>query len=260
MSRYGLDLVQVLLNPCSMRYSNAQDPSINELLRDLFDKMRAQNVVALLPTGLLRKVVDQTPRKKRLGFLGTLMESGYVSELDCMKALTWIGDINDSGFRLSFGELLLARIGGRMNNLYEDFATQIFDQTPTRFQTLTEDVQLHERIRDKVLGSLGFTSTQPGVDRVVECVMHSFTKLLLENGLRTHRGTAAAMIYVATRLRQHYNLPDIPISRELLFELQHLAPQQNRHLSGVLGSEKFASPDSGMGDCTNQSTPESARL
>ena len=256
---YGLDLVRVLLSPCTMRYSNAEDPTVNELLRDLLQKMRVQNIHGPLPPGLLRQIVDQTPKKKRLERLETLLSSGYVGENESREALTWLNDIDDSGFRLSFAELLLSQFNTALHPAYFNMTAYLFNQKSSRFQDFTDEPQLHERLREEVLPRLEITDRRESEDCIVQCVVHVLTKFMLENKMRRDIAPAGLVIYVASRLRQRYQLPDIPVARPLLLELQYVALQQNKHLSGALGSESAGTPDSYMSDSATCLTPESAR-
>ena len=259
MTRYGLDLASVLARPCSMRYSSAQDPSINDLLNVLLRRMRNQNVIGFIRTGLLREMVEDTPRKKLLERLRTLIESGYVCEQDCTEALSWIGDIEESDFRLSFAELLLSRIGPTMDIVHKSLADLFFGQRLPQFHDLTEDVRLHERVRNQVLPALGISSSQKNEECIEQGVMHAFTRLLLEKKISTLDGSASAIIYTASRLRQRYRLSDIPISRELLLELQRPATRTKRRFGNVPRSEATGSPDSIMNDHPDYPTPESTR-
>ena len=246
MMHYGLDLVCVLLTPCRMRYSADGDPSVNKLLETLLQRMKSEGVTGPLKSGLLDYVVQNTPEKKRLERLEILLTSRYVSADECRQALTRL-DEHEEPFQLAFAELLLSQssLPPDTSGAYQEFMNYFFNQKSSRMQDFTDDRHARERFKNDALSELRISPpTLESGDCIVDCVVHVFTKAMLQGEKARNIASAERIIYMASRLREQYQLPDIPVAKHLLLELHYFTQQQNKHLRGVLGSDTSDSADS----------------
>ena len=217
MTQYGLDLVRVLLKPCRLRYSSANDPSIDDLLRNLLKRMRNEGVLDSLERGLLNYVIQDTPRKERLEHLETLLESNYISEDECKEALSQLGQ-HDEPFRLAWAERLFSQSG--LAAQIQDSISHFFNQGSSRMQFLTDDQNTRERFQDYVLDSLSISTPDPQSAKcIVRSVVHVFTKLVLEGKHERELASTEEIISTAACLRRQYELPDTTIANDLLLAL-----------------------------------------
>jgi hypothetical protein len=218
--------------------------------------MRSEGVSGPLKHGLLNHVVQETPKKKRLERLEILLTSGYISEDECREALTRLEE-HDEPFRLAFAELLLAQSGLTHDTpgAYQGFSSYFFNQKSSRMQDLTDDRHARERFKDHTLNNLGISPPSPeSGECIARCVVHVFTKLMLEGKMGRSIASAERIIYLAFRLREQYQLPDIPVAKHLLLELQHITLLYNKHLRGALSSETSdyaESPETVMSDASS---------
>ena len=258
MVKYGLNMVHVLLTPCRLRYSSADDPTVNDLLGLLLSKVRAQGINENLEPGLLRQIMDRTPKKKQLERLQTLLESGYVSMDESREALARLCSVDSETFPVILAELLVAQFDGVLSDIYRDMAAGFLVQGGSRYQEITRDDPIHEVIYHQILDRLLIAppNSRSG-ERVVQSVVHVFTKRLLHSGSEQKIAPASVIIYVATRLRLIYELPDIPIARHMLLELQFVGQQHNRHLRVGLEAHSADSPD--LIEDGPYATPDSTR-
>ena len=258
MTKYGLDLVHVLLKPCTMRYSNAEDLTVNDLLRNLLQKMSDQHVPGYLESGLLRHLSDRTPKKKRLERLDTLLRSRYVSRTECTDALIRLDDEPDEKFRLSLAELLLSQFDPAPDSpwAYQCFMDYFFDLSPSQIKGFAEDENSREEFKEHILTQLGVTPPTESAERIVQCVVHVYTKLLLEDNIPRHIDSADDIVYIASRLRELYGLPDIEVAKHLLLERPSIPPRPVKLLRGARSaptSDYADSPETAMSDVLSYS-------
>lgn len=251
MMRYGLDLVRVLLSPCRMRYSNSDDPSINDLLRKLLARMKADNVTGTMRPGILALLVSQMPKKKSLKRLETLLRSGYVSAHECTEVIPLLIELEEH-VRLPLFELLISQTDlppSRPRDKpweFQDIARCFFpNPRSSKFQDLAGDPHTQESFKHRVLSELQICQPSFEVGEcIVQCVIHVFTKRMLEGEMGRNDASAERIIYIASRLRKTYRLPDIPVAKDLLLELHYVSSQPNKHISAVQRSDASDSSDS----------------
>jgi hypothetical protein len=226
--------------------------------------MRDESVSGTLEPGILRHMLEELPRKKTLKRLETLLKSGYVSGDECREGLTRLYELDES-FRLSLAELLLSQFDlvPDTPSTYQEFTAHFFHQRPSKVQDFADDPHARGRFQDHVLTQLRVSPpTFESGEYIVKCVVHVFTKLMLEGKMGRNITSAERIIYIATRLRQGYQLPDIPVAKHLLLELRYVSSHQNKLLRNVQESEisdSSDSPETSMSDSPFYPTPESTR-
>lgn len=254
LERYGTDLMDVLLSPCKMRHSSQDDPSINNLLLMVLQNMNIQGVQRPLQSTLLRKVVRKTLDQKNLEFLEPLLKQDWVSETESRSLLELLNRLDKDRFRLSVAECLLSQLNLDHGHIFNAVTTVLFHQTPAGFHDITHDDSACEKFQGEVLEHLQ-VSPPMAEERtcIVRCVVHVFTKLMLEEKFGRFGGMSSERtIYIAIRLRERYDLPDVPVARNLLLGLKYVKSRQNKHLARAQQEG-----DSPMSDA--YLTPESTR-
>ena len=229
--KYGLDLVHVLLKPCTMRYSSAEDPTTNDLLRDLLRKMKDQHVSGYLEPGLLRHVLERTPKKKRLERLEILVSFGRVSETECREALTRLSNEPDDTLQLSLAEPLLVPLldpTHDMPRLYDNSTSYLSNQSSSQIQRSSENQRARETLKECILPQCGVSPCNESENHIVRSVVHVYTKHMLEGNVSRHDTSADRIIFIASHLRQVFGLPDVPVAKDLLLALHYktLMPRQ----------------------------------
>lgn len=264
MVQYGLDLVRILLRPCRMRYSGADDPSTNDLLRTLLARLAEENVSGFLEPGLLDSMLEQAPRRRTLTCLETLLASPFVSRDERREALKHLYRLEEP-YRLPIAELLLSQLVLALDTpwTYQEFTAHFFHQRLSQIDDYADDAYARSRFHDHVLNQLRFSPpNHDSGERIIQCVVHVFTKAMLEGKMGRDASSTERIIYMASRLRQGFQLPDIPVAKHLLLELRVVTSRQNKLLKNVHGSEvsdSSDSPETHMSDSPYAPTPESNR-
>ena len=217
--KYGLDLLPVLMSPCTSRCISQRDPSVNRLLQDLLQRLHNQGILSSEIDGVLAPALTQAPADEKVAISKTLVDWRIISESEAKKTWSVLNAMEET-VRMRLAEVLLAPLPPEFYHL---IISRFLDSDRIfrpDWSTLNED-EAHEGLRDHVIAWFGLSAEDPGNgDLVAQCVIHVMTKSLLSGCTFGYSLSIKQQVFGAALLRERYGLPPVPVDNELLLALR----------------------------------------
>jgi hypothetical protein len=253
LSKFGHDLLYTLLSPCAWRVSASADPSIQDLMDELVERLQHQEALYHSDPNILRHILGRAPEAEKLALIDVAIGRHLVTIGESREVLKLLAQMREE-IRLGLAERLLPQLELAPTVLWTDLMTEYFGSVGIflRNRVNRTNEGPHQILQEKTLTTLGLELQdlpEDDAESIMRCVIHYWTKELLNGKTFGYPLSAQQRVFSAAQIRHRYELPPLPVPGDLVLAMSpHLdhRTRDERVRSDPFLTDFSASPDTMM--------------